>query len=410
MSCSILCRLQAIVLSAACAANGAESPRAANRGDSIKALCDRLKVGAGSVIADVGCGDGPDSIVFAAAVGERGTVLAQEIDAAKLQKVLQAADKQGLHQIVPVLGQSDDPRLPDGFVDLLYMNRVFHHFSHPRDMLQRFAADLNPGGWLVIVDQHKGPLTDWVPAESREKQHHWTGETAVVRLAREAGFLFHASLDELWHEPQPFVLVFRKPKEPPAAAGDPDLPSVFEAKAFVEALPPAPVEGSAVVFVGLDRGRAAGPALRAALSPSRRFYDVVIDEWALSREELPPDPRAEGAEILRAEKNALALPGDGAIGLTVFADAYHRLWDPLPLLETIKKRMAGAALLAVMDREDPQKEPRPVAGHRRRISSELVIDELRRAGFNLRESLPPPAKDRFLLLFGLDQSPSQQRP
>jgi tRNA A58 N-methylase Trm61 len=86
-----------------------------NRADSLRAICQRLGVGPGAVVADVGCGDGPDSMVFATVVGERGTVLAQEIDTAKLKKVVETADKRGLHQIVPVLGQSDDPRLPDRF-------------------------------------------------------------------------------------------------------------------------------------------------------------------------------------------------------------------------------------------------------------------------------------------------------
>lgn len=72
-------------------------------------------------------------------------------------------------------------------------------------MLQRLWHDLQPGGYLVIVDQQEGPLRDWVPFERREEEHHWTGETTVVRLAREAGFLFHDALDDLWHERQPFV-------------------------------------------------------------------------------------------------------------------------------------------------------------------------------------------------------------
>jgi len=93
-----------------------------------------------------------------------------------------------------VLGQSQDPRLPDGFADLVYMNRVFHHFAQPQAMLERLWFDLKPGGFLVIVDREKGPLTHWAPVARREKEHHWTGETTVVRVAREAGFLFHDGL------------------------------------------------------------------------------------------------------------------------------------------------------------------------------------------------------------------------
>ena len=135
----------------------AENPGSnTNRAKAVQNLCLRLGIGPGSVVADVGCGEGPDTLVFASVVGEKGTVLAQELDANKLKKVVEAADKRGLHQVVAVLGQSDDPRLPDGFCDLIYMNRVFHHFSRPRDMLNRLWTDLKPGGYLVIVDQQEG--------------------------------------------------------------------------------------------------------------------------------------------------------------------------------------------------------------------------------------------------------------
>ena len=58
----------------------------------------------------------------------------------------------------------------------------------------------------------------------------------------------------------------------------------------------------------MDQGRAALPELQAKLPASARLFDVVIDEWALSREELPPEPRPAGAEIWRTEKGVLSLP------------------------------------------------------------------------------------------------------
>jgi len=72
-------------------------------------------------------------------------VLAQEIVTDNLNKVLETATKRGLHQVVPVLGQSKDPRLPNDSLDLIYMNRVFHHLSHPQEMLRRIWFDLKPG-------------------------------------------------------------------------------------------------------------------------------------------------------------------------------------------------------------------------------------------------------------------------
>jgi SAM-dependent methyltransferase len=380
--------------------NAAESQRPSNRTASLKALCQRLDIGAGAVIADVGCGNGPDTLIFATIVGARGTVLAQEIDAALLAKVVEITSKRGFNQVVPVLGESEDPRLPDGAANLIYMNRVFHHFSRPQAMLERMWFDLQPGGLLVIVDQKKGPLTDWVSTDSREKKHHWTGETTVVRLAREAGFLFHDVLDDCWHEEQPFVLAFRKPLKIAKPDGDPDLPRPLDVKDLIRRLPlNMREEHSSVVFFGLDRGRAVLPELREQLPPSTRLFDVVIDEWALSREELPSEAQLSGVEILRTEKGSLTPPENARVGLVLFADAYHRLWKPAPLLEQLKKQMSASGLIAVVERKGPDAEARHLAGHHRRLSSALVIEDMREAGFQLRQTPAAPARDRYFLLF-----------
>ena len=83
----------------------------------------------------------------------------------------------------------------------------------------------------------KAPLADWTPAEKREKEHHWTGETTVVRLGREAGFMFQDVLDDLWHEKQPFVLAFRRPVKVANEESDPDLPRSLDTAALLRALP-----------------------------------------------------------------------------------------------------------------------------------------------------------------------------
>jgi ubiquinone/menaquinone biosynthesis C-methylase UbiE len=383
----------------------AESPSLGSRSNALIALCQRLQVGPGSVIADVGCGDGLDTLVFASIVGRSGTVLAQEIDVSKLKKVVERADQGGFAQIVPVLGQSDDPRLPDGSVDMIYLCRVFHHFSRPQAMLQRLWDDLAPGGYLVVVDQQKGPLTDWAPMDRREHEHHWTGETTVVRLAREAGFLFHDALDELWHEKPPFVLVFRKPAKPAKTKGDPDLARPLDARRLVRALPLAETGDAGVVFVGLDRGRSVVPVLRSELPTSSRVFDVVLEEWALSREERPSEAPRPGVEIFRTEKGILTLPAEVSPGLVLFVDAYHRLWDPVPFLRQLRAQVPRSGRVAVVDRQGPHGETRRLAGHRRHISSQLVIEEMRQAGFSVQRRLPAPAKDRFYLLFGPSRTP-----
>lgn len=397
--------LAAIVLATACLSGAGQRQPPSSRSDAIRALCQRLEIGPGAAIADVGCGDGPDTMVFASIVGEHGTVFAQEIDAARLKRVVDAAGKRGFHQIVPVLGRTEDPHLPNGAADLIYMNRVFHHFARPRAMLEHFVSDLKPGGRLVIVDQQEGPLTDWAPVDSRESQHHWTSELAVVRLAREAGFLFDDLLDDLWFERPPFVLAFRKPLQTPAEPGDPDPPRPLDAHALIRSLPLAELNGSPVLFFGLDAARPVLPALQNFMPANARFLDVVLEEWAVSREELVPAAQKPGIEILRTEKGDLALPSDIQPGLILFADAYHRLWNPAPLLRRLHQQTPPSGHLVVLDRKGPDAESRRLASHHRRISPRLVEKEMREAGFFLRRTIQAPAPDRFLMVFS-PQAPS----
>jgi hypothetical protein len=85
------------------------------------------------------------------------------------------------------------------------------------------------------------------------------------------------------------------------------------------------------------------------------------------------------------------------------------LWKPLPQLDQLKKQMSGSGLIAVVERKGPDGEARHLAGHRRRLSSALVIEDMRQAGFRLRQKLPAPARDRYFLLFEL-LSPAVREP
>ena len=71
-----------------------EDPR--QRAKSLRAICDRLSVGAGSVIADIGAGNGRDSWTFASIVGQTGKVFAEEIEESKCQGIEKEAGNRDL--------------------------------------------------------------------------------------------------------------------------------------------------------------------------------------------------------------------------------------------------------------------------------------------------------------------------
>ena len=378
------------------AAAAGEAPR--NRAESIRALCARLGIGEGACIADIGCGNGEDAVHFARIVGARGAVFAEEIDSKRVESVRDRARKEGLANITPVLGQAEDPRVPDGSLDLAYMHYAFHHFAKPRQMLRNLWRDLRPGGFLVVVDREKGPPRDLVPLERRERSHHWVGETTVVRQAREEGFEFVDELGELWHERAAFVLVFRRPLRGEAPRGDPDLPPPLDARAVIAELSVGRSPPPAVAAIAFGRGRAVLRDLREAAGPEAVIADICLEEWAESEDEAPPEPADGAAKVLRTQRGALAIPEGLTFQAVVFADAYHLLWRPDKLLGALAERLSAGGAIAGIDRAGPEEAPLSLASHRRRIAPARVRRELEAAGFGVTESAAAASSGRFVLI------------
>lgn len=371
----------------------------AKRAQAFRDLCGRLGIGKGSVVADVGCGKGMDTMTFAEVVGPTGKVYAEEIGQDMLDAVAQKAKERQWGHIVTVLGTTEDPKLPDATMDLISMHHVFHHFAKPAGMLANFWADLKPGGHLVIIDRERGPQREWADMAGREKKHSWVGETTVVRLARESGFLFHTAFDDFWPDKKSFVLVFQKPEGADKPSGDPDLPAPLDGAKVMGQLPPIGAGNPQVLFVGLDRGRAVLPALREKLGPDGRVFDVVLEEWRTFDNELPADASAHPIEIVRTAKGDLPGLAAATLDAAVFADGFSRLWDPVPLLRRLRAALPPGGYVAILDRTGPENEPRPLGGHHRRIAPGRVKADMGAAGFDCVKELKPPAEDRFFLLF-----------
>lgn len=366
------------------------------RANSLRAIAEHLGVGNGGVIADIGAGKGRDSWVFAEIVGPSGKVLAEEIDEGKTKAIQAEADKRGLSQVDPVLGQLTDPLLPAGTVDMAFMHYVYHHLSKPREMLQGIWRGLKPGGRLVVVDKKLGTLTDWVPREVRTNKHHWLAETTVVREAREQGFVFVEYAEQCWHAKDVFVLVFQRPAELVAPDRDPDAPSPIPAKTVEHLVPPSGETYGRVAFVALGEGRKLmGPILESMPCAA---VDVVLEEWATQKDERPPLPPGVKIPSVLTEEGDPKL-GPERLDAVYFLDTYHLLFHGPSLLGHFSERLIDTGRVYVLDRRAATAIPHREASHRRMIAPETVKDEMAKAGFHLLREGPSPAEDRFLLVF-----------
>jgi ubiquinone/menaquinone biosynthesis C-methylase UbiE len=111
-----------------------------------------LAIAPGARVADIGSGGGYFTFRFARAVGSSGKVYAVDIDEELLRRLGERAQREGLTNIETVLAAPDDPKLPAGGVDLIFLCNTYHHLDHQTDYFRRLRAALAPGGRVALVE------------------------------------------------------------------------------------------------------------------------------------------------------------------------------------------------------------------------------------------------------------------
>ena len=135
----------------------------------------RLELKPGDLVADIGAGSGVYSWPLARAVAPGGTLYAVEVDKGFLDFIREGAQKRGLDNVFPVLGEFTDPKLPVRNLDLAYFHNVLHHIEGRQAYLQTLSGYLKPNARIVIIDLiegHKEPemkmtldqVKDWMAA------------------------------------------------------------------------------------------------------------------------------------------------------------------------------------------------------------------------------------------------------
>jgi protein-L-isoaspartate O-methyltransferase len=115
-------------------------------------LIDLLKLKEGMVVADVGAGSGYHSFRMSEKVGDKGKILAVDIQQEMLDAIKKKAKEKKITNVEPVLGTENDPKLPESKVDLILLVDVYHEFSEPFEMTRAMVKALKPGGRLVFVE------------------------------------------------------------------------------------------------------------------------------------------------------------------------------------------------------------------------------------------------------------------
>lgn len=161
----------------------------------------------GQVVADVGAGSGYYTIRLARRVAPGGTVYATDIQPQMLALLARRLAKEKVAGVVPVLATADDPRLPEGTLDVVLMVDVYHELAKPQETLRRLRRTLKPDGRLVLIEFRKEDPN--VPIRLEHKM-----SVAEAKLELEAeGFRLARVSDVL---PWQHILVFGVAAQPPS--------------------------------------------------------------------------------------------------------------------------------------------------------------------------------------------------
>jgi ubiquinone/menaquinone biosynthesis C-methylase UbiE len=152
----------------------------------------------GDRVADLGSGSGYFTLGLARAVGPTGKVYAVDVDQKMNEYLRERVRTAGLDNVEVILGEFEDPLLPDGEIDLLFTANTYHHIRERPSYFRRVQTDLQPDGRVAIVefDGRKSWFVRLIGSHTPKQE--------IAAEMREAGYRLDQDLDFL--ERQSFLI------------------------------------------------------------------------------------------------------------------------------------------------------------------------------------------------------------
>lgn len=134
-----------------------------DRQGEAQSVMDEAEVASGMTVADIGAGEGYYTVRLAARVGDKGRVLAQDIDEGALGRLGARIEREQLTSVSIKQGALDDPRLPPKSFDRVFMIHMYHEIAEPYPFLWRMWPALKPDGSVIVVDADRSTADHGTP-------------------------------------------------------------------------------------------------------------------------------------------------------------------------------------------------------------------------------------------------------
>jgi arsenite methyltransferase len=149
-----------------------------------------LDIQQGQYIADIGAGSVYFTFRFAEANGLSGKVYAVDVNSGMIDYIKLRSVEDGYLNVETILAEPQDPLLPEGGVDLMFLCNTYHHIEDREKYFKHAARYLSDKGRVAIIDLVG---EGWIEKISG----HWIAkdvirgemEAAGYRLQQEYGIL-----------------------------------------------------------------------------------------------------------------------------------------------------------------------------------------------------------------------------
>ncbi len=181
------------------------------RAGEVERIAEVLRLGEGTILADVGAGEGEWSEALAARIGAGGHLFATEVDGDLVAEIRDRLEGADIESFTVLAGDQQRTGLPEACCDAILVRMVYHHFEQPAAMRADLWRSLRPGGRIALIDIV--PQTGWRRLEDvPDRGGHGIPPDDLIAEMSAIGFELDQRHDDWNDDPDRYCLVFRKPK------------------------------------------------------------------------------------------------------------------------------------------------------------------------------------------------------
>jgi ubiquinone/menaquinone biosynthesis C-methylase UbiE len=181
-------RKRLVLVAVVCAAVVFAARVHGNASGEMKRLASLMGWKEGTIVADIGAGNGEYTFAALEHVGATGKIYATEIDVEKIKQMKAEAAKRKLQNVIVVESKEAETNLPTACCDAIFLRRVYHHLTKPVEFDASLMRSLKPGGRLAIIDFPPRAGLDPVEGVPKNRGGHGIPQKILIEELKAAGF------------------------------------------------------------------------------------------------------------------------------------------------------------------------------------------------------------------------------